>query len=90
MLTGITTSCSARLNNVLCYFRLEEGGATALGPALLVATMMASQQAGSKVIICTDGLANVGLGRLDISTAEVQGNSLDFYESVAESASDKG
>jgi len=36
-------------------------GATALGPALLVAVSMASQKAGSKVIICTDGLANVGM-----------------------------
>ncbi|XP_069130895.1 circularly permutated Ras protein 1-like [Argopecten irradians] len=71
-------------------FELEEGGATALGPALLVATTMASQQPGSKVIICTDGLANVGLGRLDISTTEVQESSLDFYESVADTAADKG
>ncbi|XP_060063644.1 circularly permutated Ras protein 1-like [Ylistrum balloti] len=71
-------------------FELEEGGATALGPALLVASTMASQQPGSKVIICTDGLANVGLGRLDISTADVQESSLDFYESVADTAADKG
>ncbi|XP_033741232.1 circularly permutated Ras protein 1-like [Pecten maximus] len=71
-------------------FELEEGGATALGPALLVATTMASQQPGSKVIICTDGLANVGLGRLDISTTEVQESSLDFYEGVADTAADKG
>ncbi|XP_021354035.1 circularly permutated Ras protein 1-like [Mizuhopecten yessoensis] len=81
---------SARSTLSTKIFELEEGGATALGPALLVATTMASQQPGSKVIICTDGLANVGLGRLDISTREMQETSLDFYESVAETAADKG
>jgi len=46
-------------------FALEEGGQTALGPALVVAVAMASQSKGSKVILCTDGLANIGLGALD-------------------------
>lgn len=31
------------------------------GPALLVATSLASKRAGSSIIICTDGLANVGV-----------------------------
>ncbi len=45
---------------------LEEGGPTALGPALLAAiTMASSGKAGSKVIVCTDGMANVGLGSLE-------------------------
>lgn len=38
-------------------------GATALGPALLSAVELASQGGvGSKVILCTDGEANVGIG----------------------------
>ena len=38
---------------------IREGGGTALGPALLAAVGLASQgESGSKVIICTDGLAN--------------------------------
>ena len=45
---------------------LEEGGPTALGPAVLTAIAMASEGApGSSVILCTDGLANVGLGNFD-------------------------
>lgn len=47
-------------------FALEEGGQTALGPALVVAIAMAAQAKGSKVILCTDGLANIGLGALDV------------------------
>ncbi|KAK3097067.1 hypothetical protein FSP39_006081 [Pinctada imbricata] len=70
-------------------FGLEEGGATALGPALLVACTMASQHPGSKVIICTDGKANVGLGRLDLEGEEVEGQ-VDFYEDVGRKALDKG
>lgn len=69
-------------------FSLEEGGATALGPALLIATTMAAQHPGSKVIICTDGMANVGLGRLDLETEEEDEG--EFYEQVGIEASSKG
>ena len=38
-------------------------GTTALGPAVLTSVAMASKGApGSQVIVCTDGMANVGLG----------------------------
>ena len=43
----------------------QENGQTALGPALLISIFMASFAGiGSKVIICTDGLANIGIGSL--------------------------
>lgn len=42
---------------------IEETGPTALGPALLTSVAMASEGGqGSTVVLCTDGLANVGLG----------------------------
>lgn len=41
---------------------LEETGPTALGPALQLAIAVAGAKPGSRVILCTDGLANVGLG----------------------------
>ena len=45
---------------------LEETGSTALGPALVSAIGLAGEGApGSTVIVCTDGLANIGLGALD-------------------------
>ncbi|XP_056156246.1 circularly permutated Ras protein 1 [Lampris incognitus] len=46
---------------------LAEQGATALGPAVLVSVAMASRYPGSKVILCTDGRANIGLGELEQS-----------------------
>ena len=52
--------------------QLEENGPTALGPAVLTAVSIAGEGAlGSTVILCTDGLANVGLGAFDeIKTEE--------------------
>jgi len=46
-------------------WKLEENGQTALGPGLVVAIEMASTKAGSQVILCTDGLANIGVGSLE-------------------------
>jgi hypothetical protein len=62
--------------------KLEENGPTALGPALLTSVSMASAGApGSTVIICTDGLANVGLGAFDEVMSEEQSKAVDtFYE----------
>jgi len=45
---------------------LEESVPTALGPAVATAIAMAAEGApGSQVVICTDGLANIGLGAFD-------------------------
>ena len=50
---------------------LEETGPTALGPAVLTAIAMAGEGApGSSVIVCTDGLANIGLGNFDDACSE--------------------
>ena len=41
------------------FKKMEEGGKTALGPALLAAiSMLEGAKPGSMVIMCTDGLAN--------------------------------
>ena len=73
---------------VLCS-RLEEGGATALGPAILIALSMASQHPGSKVILCTDGKSNEGVGKVE-NLVQSDPEPDEFYESVAESANYKG
>jgi len=57
-----------------------------LGPGLLSSVALASNGLpGSKVIICTDGLANVGIGSLE-------GHHKDemFYDRVSEYAVEKG
>lgn len=51
------------------FDKIEASGATALGPAVMASIELASKGSpGSAVIICTDGLANIGLGSLDPAT----------------------
>ncbi|CAC5385247.1 unnamed protein product [Mytilus coruscus] len=71
---------------------LEEEGWTALGPALLIAVGMAGKCPGSKVIVCTDGMANEGVGSVDNSrcSREIGANSEQFYEDVAMEAAKQG
>lgn len=61
---------------------LEETGPTALGPAMLTAIAMAGEGGrGSTVILCTDGLANVGLGAFDDIKKEEDSDKVEsFYE----------
>ena len=77
---------------LLYHCSLEEGGQTALGPALLISISMACQVPGSKVIICTDGMANVGLGNLDTlgSTEETYARTTAFFDQVSSMAAEKG
>lgn len=71
---------------------LEETGPTALGPAVLSAIALAGEGAtGSQVVICTDGLANVGLGAFDeAKTQEQMAKVEEFYERCGEYAKQKG
>lgn len=46
--------------------KTEAKGQTALGPAMITALEIAAKGSpGSSVILCTDGLANVGVGQLE-------------------------
>lgn len=71
---------------------LEETGPTALGPGLASAIAIAAQGApGSSVVLCTDGLANVGLGAFDeVKTQEQVRETETFYEKLGEYAKQKG
>lgn len=51
---------------------------------------MAAQAPGSKVIICTDGKANVGIGSLDDNSKEQEEEADKYYKEVSTLASDKG
>jgi len=44
---------------------MEERGCTALGPALLTSLTIAGRKRGSYVVLCTDGMANQGIGSLE-------------------------
>ncbi|KAM4612282.1 circularly permutated Ras protein 1 [Polymixia lowei] len=70
---------------------LREHGATSLGPAVLVSVAMASRYPGSKVILCTDGRANIGLGEMEHSSSTSSSSSPSilsqhFYRQLAHQA----
>lgn len=71
---------------------IEETGPTALGPAVLTSVALAAEgKPGSTVVICTDGLANVGLGAFDeIKSEEEIVKVKEFYERVGQYAKAKG
>lgn len=71
---------------------IEETGPTALGPGILSAVAMAAQgSAGSTVVICTDGLANIGLGAWDECRSEAdEAAAQQFYERVGQIAQTAG
>ena len=70
-------------------YELQESGPTALGPALLTSIAMATQgSAGSSVVLCTDGLSNVGLGSME--TKEQKDEAEEFYNQVADFAHENG
>lgn len=66
-------------------FSLAEEGQTALGPALLVSCVLAQQKPGSKVILCTDGLANIGVGSMEIREKDEE-QIKQFYHNIAKKA----
>lgn len=71
-------------------FSIEETGQTALGPALTIALNMAKGKRGSTVIVCTDGLANIGLGALDVVNEEKRAQVEAWYEEMGRFAQTHG
>lgn len=70
---------------------LEESGQTALGPALLISVAIASQIPGSRVVLCTDGLSNLGLGAIEaLNNTEARKEASQFYDRVGQLAKDHG
>lgn len=71
---------------------IEETGPTAMGPAVLTSIAMACEgNPGSTVVICTDGLANVGLGAFDEAKTESEMAKVEeFYERVGQIAQQNG
>ncbi|CAD8204307.1 unnamed protein product [Paramecium octaurelia] len=65
--------------------QLQDNGQTALGPALISALELAKVgKPGSMIIICTDGLANLGLGALDCESSR------RLYQELGQMAAEKG
>eukprot|EP01155_Anaeramoeba_flamelloides_P040691 Anaeramoba_flamelloidesc33926_g1_i2.p1 GENE.c33926_g1_i2~~c33926_g1_i2.p1 ORF type:complete len:516 (+),score=152.50 c33926_g1_i2:468-2015(+) len=78
-------------------YSLQENGQTALGPAAVIASAIAGQRRGSKVVLCTDGLSNIGIGALEEDETEEQQQKSseqlspnEFYNELAEYCAEKG
>lgn len=62
---------------------------TCLGPALLLSAVFASgMNVGSKVIMCTDGLANKGFGKFELEKDRPAAKPM--YEKIGKYAADNG
>jgi len=72
-------------------FNLSENGPTALGPAVLASIGICDILGSKKMIICTDGLSNIGIGSLDeLHTNEEKEESRQTYEGFGIEAQSKG
>jgi len=71
-------------------FDLEERGQTALGPAVVIAVAMAARRKGSKVILCTDGLSNIGVGSLANLNQNNEQIIESFYNKIGAYAKENG
>ena len=85
MQTPIKTCKDDLMNKVN---KLAPKGSTALGPGILASIAMAGEGSpGSQVIVCTDGLSNLGLGSVNYGQEE---NAMEFYHKIGNYAKDKG
>merc|ERR1712196_624264 len=64
---------------------LRPSGNTALGPALAVSVGLASERPGSKIVLCTDGMANNGVGAIRNKTQAVE-----FYGDIGRRSAEEG
>jgi hypothetical protein len=64
---------------------LKPCGNTALGPALAVSVGLASSHPGTRIVLCTDGMANNGVGSIK-TCSEV----CPFYSNIACRAAEEG
>ena len=90
-MNGKIMDCYTGLTNIIR--QIKGKGRTALGPAALVSIAAASKLgSGSKVIICTDGLSNIGIGNLsDLAKGRVSQEEIDeFYQKIASLANEHG
>jgi len=71
-------------------YSIQENGQTALGPAILFAiNLLQGVTSGSKIILCTDGISNIGISSIEGVTRSEDIESLNsFYKEVGKQAKD--
>jgi hypothetical protein len=72
-------------------YTIEETGQTALGPAILFSINLINASAGSRIILCTDGISNTGIGSMENKTSNSDIDELKtFYTNLGTIAKSKG
>jgi len=84
------SNCSEKIMDVVerlasTVSELKPSGNTALGPALAVSIGLASGRPGSKIVLCTDGMANNGVGAITNRNQVVE-----FYGDMGRRAAEEG
>jgi Mg-chelatase subunit ChlD len=80
------------IKNILkSLYKLNENGQTALGPALYVSmSLLFNNNQNGEIFLCTDGRANLGLGKLNDVNGEEDQQSLNYYNKLGDIAKEKG
>ncbi len=71
---------------------IEENGCTALGPGIVLSlSLLKNAKKGSRIFLCTDGLANEGIGKIEGEEEKenIEKNKV-FYENIGNEALKKG
>ena len=71
---------------------IEENGWTALGPGIVLSlSLLKNAKKGSRIFLCTDGLANEGIGKIEDKKDEKEiEKTKEFYENIGNEALEKG
>ena len=70
---------------------IEENGCTALGPGIVLSlSLLKNAKKGSRIFLCTDGLANEGIGKIEGEENENIEKNKVFYENIGNEALKKG
>ena len=68
--------------------KIEANDCTAIGPSILIAINMLRNKKGSTIFLCTDGLANKGIGGLEFNNQKEE--SKKFYKKIGQLANELG
>jgi len=69
--------------------KMKVSGSTALGPCLSIALGIASQVRQAEIFVCTDGLANVGVGSNENTYNAAKVKAKAFYTTIGSMAQEK-
>ena len=70
---------------------IEENGCTALGPGIVLSlSLLKNAKKGSRIFLCTDGLANEGIEKIERKEKENIEKNKVFYENIGNEALKKG